>query len=218
MVPRVWMFPSPVTSSQARWASFSLTELLRASCLARQAGQTRTEVIPSSYFSSKSSANCPLLSWTSVVNCFSMVITWFLSGLASKVITTVSVWRLGRWTLTHRWRSCSVCWRSGESALSAPVSWSAAITIQSLEKYTNIHTAPFLRLPGTFSPPVWNIHHRCRRGSGGTFGWGWSQSLLVAPPQPGRRRPCRSPRTPWRRPWRPARYLAVSVKKKIDFQ
>ena len=31
--PRVWMLPSPVTSSQARWASFSLTALLRASCL-----------------------------------------------------------------------------------------------------------------------------------------------------------------------------------------
>ena len=32
----VWMFPSPVTSSQARWASFSLMELLRASCLYRE--------------------------------------------------------------------------------------------------------------------------------------------------------------------------------------
>ena len=84
MVPLVWMFPSPVTSSQARWASFSLTELLRASCLAGER-RVRPEIRRGddwTYFNSKSSASCPLLSWTSVVSCFSMLITWFLSGLA----------------------------------------------------------------------------------------------------------------------------------------
>ena len=35
-----------------------------------------------SYFNSKSSASCPLLSWTRLLNCFSMLMTWFLSGLA----------------------------------------------------------------------------------------------------------------------------------------
>ena len=115
------------------------------------------------YFNSKSSASCPLLSWTSVLNCFSMLITWFLSGLVN---SDQSQHNSPRPQLTHRRHSCSVCWHSGEWPPAAPISWSGTITINShyrTEIYTQHLLSGFLE-PGLLQSEIFIIDPGGDRG------------------------------------------------------
>ena len=96
-----------------------------------------------------------------------MVITWFLSGLASKVITTVSVWSSGGWEgeqntypQVAQLFSLLAFWRVSTLCSSLMICSNYDTIIREIHKYPH----------RTFSPASWNL---------------FSSSLKYSSPMPG---------------------------------